>query len=125
MSENSTIFTSALTALKDFSGGVISPVIDAGNSVIKSGSNATDVSVYGVPLLTVSMIAITSVILAYVTIGQSSDNGGEVEETGFMNNLTNSYGNTNSNISSQLGGKLRTKKRRGKHFKKTRRGVKK
>jgi hypothetical protein len=125
MSTSAATPTTALTVVKDFTGGIIGSAWNAGNSVFKIGANATDVSVYGVPLLTVSMIAITSVIMAYVTIGQSDGDGGGGEETGFMNSMTNSYDGASSNISSQLGGKSRRKKRKGKYSRKTRRCIKK
>lgn len=53
--------------IEKFFGKIVGESVDIGNKAINTGSNLTSGSVYGVPVLTVSMIAITSVIMAYVT----------------------------------------------------------
>lgn len=93
-----------ISTIQTYLGGALNKATTAGNSAITAGTVATSGSVYGVPILTISMIAITSFIMAYVTMG---DPAGESTEFGIPN-LT---GSSNSDVFS--GGKGRRSRKSG------------
>jgi len=61
---------------------------DTSNNIKYSTNSIINSNIYGIPLVTIGLIGVTSIVLAYVTIMESDDS-----TQGMGNNLTQGMGN--------------------------------
>lgn len=73
MTTTATTTPSIVSALQTIFGSTFNGILKIGKDVVYKGTSMTDTSLLGVPFLTISAIAITSMVMAYVTIGDTSD----------------------------------------------------
>lgn len=72
---------SILSSIQGYFGGTVTSAVATGNGIINTGTNAASGSMLGVPMLTLSMIAITSIVMAYVTMGDTSSHNSTITGT--------------------------------------------
>jgi len=113
MTTAATSTPSVITGLQTIFGSTFNRIASIGTGAIHTGSVMTDGNLFGVPFLTISTIAITSMVMAYVTLGDGSEPEVESEPEESMFKLNTAPPSAFS------GGKRRSRKSRSKKGRKT------